>query len=83
MAAGTLAVFLGGAHVGIDLVSIRCFAVGQLGTHIIAAITAAQKSGQQSHIAARPAVAFGLVHIQHGLHLYPAFAGNDTLVLAH
>ena len=36
-------------------------AVGQLGAHIVAAVTTDQKPGQKRHIAAGPAVALGLV----------------------
>ena len=58
-------------------------AVGQLGAHIVAAVTTDQKPGQQRHVAAGPAVALGLVDLQHGLHLDPLLAGNHAGVLAH
>ena len=56
--------------------------VGQLGAHIVAAVTADQKPGQQCHVAAGPAVALGLVDLQHGLHLDPLLTGNHAWVLA-
>lgn len=58
-------------------------AVGQLGAHIVAAVTADQEPGQQCYVATGPAVALGLVDLQHGLHLDPLLAGNHAGVLAH
>ena len=78
-----MAALLGGAHVGVDQFAVRRAAVGQLRAHIVAAFAAAQKSGQQRHIAARSAVALGFVDIQHGLHPYPVAARDDARMLAH
>ena len=74
---------LGGAHVGVAQLALRILAVGQLRAHIVAAFAAAQKPGQQRHVAAGPAVAFGFVDIQHGLHPHPIAARDDARVLAH
>ena len=79
----TVAALLGGAHVGVDQLTVRRAAVGQLRAHVIAAFAAAQKPGQQRHVAAGPAVAFGFVDIQHGLHPHPVAARDDARVLAH
>lgn len=74
---------LGGAHVGVDQLAVRILAVGQLRAHIVAAFAAAQKPGQQRHVAARPAVALGFVDIQHGLHPHPIAARDDARMLPH
>ncbi len=79
----TVAALLGGAHVGVDQLAVRGAAVGQLRAHVIAAFAAAQKSGQQRHVAAGSAVALGFVDVQHGLHLHPVAARDDAGVLAH
>ena len=50
-----VATLLGGAHVGVDQLVVRILAVGQLRAHIVAAFAAAQKPGQQRHVAARSA----------------------------
>lgn len=55
----------------------------QLGTHIVTAVTADQKAGQQRYVAAGSAVALGLVDLQHRLHLNPLLTGNYAGVLAH
>lgn len=46
LAAGALAPLLGRAHIGIDQLAVRRMAVGQLGAHIVAAVTTDQKPGQ-------------------------------------
>ena len=79
----TVAALLGGAHVGVDQLVVRILAVGQLRAHIVAAFAAAQKPGQQRHVAAGSAVALGFVHIQHGLHPHPIAARDDAGMLAH
>ena len=78
-----MAALLGGAHIGVDQLAVRRAAVGQLRAHIVAAFAAAQKSGQQRHVAAGSAVALGFVDVQHGLHLHPVAAGDDARMLAH
>ena len=78
-----VAALLGGAHVGVDQLAVRILAVGQLRAHIVAAFAAAQKPGQQRHVAAGSAVALGFVDIQHGLHPHPIAARDDAGVLAH
>ena len=78
-----MAALLGGAHVGVDQLTVRRAAVGQLRAHVIAAFAAAQQPGQQRHVAARSAVALGFVHVQHGLHLHPIAACDDAGMLAH
>ncbi len=80
---GAVAALLGGAHVGIDQLTVRILAVGQLRAHIVAAFAAAQQPGQQRHIAAGPAVALGFVDIQHGLHPHPIAARDDARMLTH
>lgn len=79
----TVAALLGGAHVGVDQLVVRILAVGQLRAHIVAAFAAAQKPGQQRHVAAGSAVALGFVDIQHGLHPHPIAARDDAGMLAH
>ena len=79
----TVAALLGGAHIGVDQLAVRILAVGQLRAHIVAAFAAAQKPGQQRHVAARPAVALGFVDIQHGLHPHPIAARDDARMLTH
>ena len=74
---------LGGAHVGVDQLTVRRAAVGQLRAHIVAAFATAQQPGQQRHVAAGSAVALGFVDIQHGLHPHPVAARDDAGVLAH
>ena len=78
-----MAALLGGAHVGVDQLALRILAVGQLRAHIVAAFAAAQKPGQQRHVAARSAVALGFVDVQHGLHPHPVAARDDAGVLTH
>ena len=78
-----VAALLGGAHVGVDQLALRILAVGQLRAHIVAAFAAAQKPGQQRHVAAGSAVALGFVDIQHGLHPHPIAARDDAGMLAH
>ena len=80
---GAVAALLGGAHIGVDQLTVRRAAVGQLRAHIVAAFAAPQKTGQQRHVAARSAVALGFVDVQHGLHLHPVAARDDAGVLAH
>ena len=79
----TVAALLGGAHIGVDQLTVRRAAVGQLRAHIVAAFAAPQKPGQQRHVAARSAVALGFVDIQHGLHPHPVAACDDARMLAH
>ena len=74
---------LGGAHVGVDQLTVRRAAVGQFRAHVIAAFAAAQQPGQQRHVAAGPAVALGFVDVQHGLHPHPIAARDDARMLAH
>ena len=78
-----VAALLGGAHIGVNQLAIGIGTVGQLRAHIVAALAATQKPGQQRHIAAWPAVALGLVDIQHGLHPHPVAARDDARMLAH
>ena len=78
-----MAALLGGAHIGVDQLAVRILAVGQLRAHIVAAFAAAQKPGQQRHVAARSAVALGFVDIQHGLHPHPIASCNDAGMLTH
>ena len=78
-----MAALLGGAHIGVDQLAVRILAVGQLRAHIVAAFAAAQKPGQQRHVAARSAVALGFVDIQHGLHPHPIAARDDAGMLTH
>lgn len=78
-----MAALLGGAHIGVDQLTVRRAAVGQLRAHIVAAFAAAQKPGQQRHVAAGSSVALGFVHVQHGLHLHPVASCNDAGMLTH
>ena len=78
-----VAALFGGAHIGVDQLTVRRAAVGQLRAHIVAAFAAAQQPGQQRHVAAGSAVALGFVDIQHGLHPHPVAARDDARVLAH
>ena len=78
-----VAALLGGAHVGVDQLTVRRAAVGQLRAHIVAAFAAAQQPGQQRHVAAGSAVALRFVDIQHGLHPHPIAARDDARMLAH
>ena len=78
-----MAALLGGAHIGVDQLTVRRAAVGQLRAHIVAAFAAAQQPGQQRHIAAGSAIALGFVDIQHSLHPHPIAARDDAGMLAH
>lgn len=78
-----MAALLSGAHIGVDQLTVRRAAVGQLRAHIVAAFAAPQKPRQQRHVAARSAVALRFVDIQHGLHPHPVAACDDARMLAH
>ena len=78
-----MAALLGGAHIGVDQLTVRRAAVGQLRAHIVAAFAAPQKPRQQRHVATGPAVTLRFVDIQHGLHPHPIAARDDARMLAH
>ena len=74
---------LHGAEVGINKLALCIPALGQFGAHILAAVAADKQAGEQGHIAAGLAVAFGFVPLQNRLYLDPCLPLDDALVLAH
>ena len=77
------AALLHGAEIGINELPLCVSPLGQLWTHVLAAVAADQQPGEQGHIAAGLAVAFGFVPFQNRLYLDPRLPLNDSLVLAH
>ena len=79
----TPAALLHRAEVGIDRLPFYVPPLGHFGAHVLAAVAADKQAGEQGHIAAGLAVAFGFVPLQNRLYLDPCLPLDDALVLAH